>query len=249
MIDLNERKAFDLTALADEFERRRNAGDSRFEKYRVLIEEFEAAGSILRDLRAAELSLRTIEAIQSSQEMRMDFGQALFTHAVLCYCRATISRADARRRIDVDKKAFTPEQFKKHLDIKNLRSTAMAHYHKGLGRHGDIWVDDRVAIRPVDGRISSIDIYKRTNFRADAAHDLFELLTAAISYVSSERIRRKTSLDEAIAVAITKDEAFLDRLKAHSFDPDLYFQGLGKPSDEFWQDVSVARETLMPPAS
>ncbi|MHC2360536.1 hypothetical protein [Rhizobium leguminosarum] len=249
MIDLNEKKAFDLTALADEFERRKNAGDSRFEKYRVLIEEFEAAASILRDLRAAEESLRTIEAIQSSPEMRVRFGQALFTHAVLCYCRATISETNARRRINVDKKAFTPEQFKKHLDIKDLRSTAMAHYHKGLGRHGDIWVDDRVAIRPVDGRISSIDIYKRTNFRADAAHDLFELLTAAVSYVSSERIRRKTSLDEAIAVAITKDEAFLDRLKAHSFDPDLYFQGLGKPSDEFWHDVSVAGETLMPPAS
>ncbi|MBY5850585.1 hypothetical protein [Rhizobium ruizarguesonis] len=249
MIDLNEKKAFDLTALADEFERRKNAGDNRFEKYRVLIEEFEAAASILRDLRAAEASLRTLEAIQLTPEMRVDFAQALFTHAVLCYCRATVSETNARRRINVDTKAFTPEQFKKHLDIKNLRSTAMAHYHKGLGKHGDIWVHDKVAMRPVDGRLSSIDIFKRTNYRADAAHDLFELLTVAISYVSSERMRRKTSLDEAIAVAITKDEAFVERLKAHSFDPDVFFQGLGKPPDEFWQDIYVTGETLTPPDS
>lgn len=201
------------------------SGDKRSEKYRIAIEEFESAGSILMDLRATEQSVQLIAALQMDANARGAFGQALMTHAVLCYCRALVSETDRRRRINVDKKAYSPVMFRKHIAIKDLRSTAMAHYHKGKGPHGDIWTDDRLATRTVEGALSSVEVYQRANFIAAAIHDLNDLLSIAIPYVENERNRREQALDSMIQASAANDQLFFSKLSSHPFDPDAFFEG------------------------
>ncbi|MGX5664725.1 hypothetical protein ACWKW9_02020 [Rhizobium daejeonense] len=240
-IDLSGRHAFDLTALADELDRRQKNGDRRYEKYRIAIEEFEAAASILRDLRSCERSMQLLAEVQSDEGMRQAFGQPLFTHAVLSYCRALVSETNARRRINVDDKAYDQSLREKHLAIKNLRSTALAHYHIGKGKFGNIWTDDRVAVRPVNGSMSSIDIFLGTNYLGAAANDLLLLLATAIPYVWKERLRRQHALDVLIANAMQSDTQFVSRMESHKFDPTTYF-----PTEDsqtrFWTNESGGGE-------
>lgn len=232
--------SFDLTSLGDELERRMRSGDRRFEKYRVAIEEFESAASILRDLLACDASVRTLITIQEDAVARQTLGQALMTHAVLSYCRALVSETNNRRRINVDQKAYSAVMFKKHLAIKDLRSTAMAHYHKGKGPHGDIWINDRVTTRKVGGEFSAIEVFERTNFRAAAVHDLNDLLHLAIPYVTNEKSRRKERLDGIIRDALKSDPAFWDRLRDHVFDPHKFFRDHPPAIEAYWSDDIAA---------
>ncbi|MDX0065916.1 hypothetical protein GOB13_23325 [Sinorhizobium meliloti] len=238
-----KRAAFDLNALASDLAATREKG---YEHYRAAIKQFASAASTYHDLIASRDSIRTIVELQRNDHLRKAVGPALMTHAVLCYCRALDKKSKGRSTLDIEA-TYSEELLRKHKAIKDLRSTALAHYDRGKGPHGDIWVQDKIVTRTIEGRLSSVEVYLRSNFRAAAIYDLMDLLVVAVPYVRKERERRKTVLDSLFNEALDNDPAFVARLEQHPFNHDEFFEGTGKDSDGFWSDEAERGETFSMP--
>lgn len=232
-------EAFDLDKLAKLL-----GTDRRYADHVRIIEEFGSASSILQDLKTALGSLDTLSQISGDAGARGALGQPLMMHAVITYSRALISRTNNRRTMDVVKKAYTPEQRKKHDGIADLRSTALAHYHVPLGIYAAEWVDDR-AVAVIDGEhCRPTDVYTRYNFTKLAAEDLYELLSVAIAYVSFERERRAEEVRKML-LANKADAVFRQKLNAAPFDPENYFKSHVEV-EAFWAQIDTRAEHFIP---
>ena len=193
--------------------------DRRYKNDVRVLEEYSSACSIYRDLESAWASIMLIHQHESDDYFRANMAQALMMHAVITYSRALISRTDRRRRIDVVGKAFSPAQRKLHDAIADLRSTAMAHYHKPLGPFAAEWITDTTAF-VIDNEVVKLpqDFYRRHNYKKEAAEALFGLTEAALSYVSSEKKRRQEAVHKFLLSAVG-DKFIKSKFEECEFDP------------------------------
>jgi hypothetical protein len=207
--------------------------DRRYTDQVRILEEYSSACSIYQDLEAAAHSLMVLFEYQSDDNFRMNMAQAVFMHAVITYARALISRTDNRRTINVIDKAFTGEQKAMHKAIADLRSTAMAHYHKPIGPFADEWIADKITLIREEGKeIILNDIFKRSNFKKSAAEALTILTEVAMTYVEKERDKRKQAAFQMIMNS-SEDVLFQKKLAECSFDPGDFFPGTGW-EEGFW---------------
>ena len=233
-------EAFDLSELA-----RALSTDRRYGAEVRIIEEFASACSIYQDLTAASDSLRAINEIQFDDRARRTFSQALMMHAVISYSRALVSRTNNRRIIDVAGKAFSKEQRLKHAGISDLRSTALAYYHKPIGRYAAEWIDDRAVVISREGVFDPLkDVYTRSNYTKIAVEDLFELIETALVYVQTLKSRKADEVKSVLDKS-SSDPFFQKKLSECQFAPNRFF-----PSSEatraFWQNEQQTGEQILP---
>ncbi|TQX82851.1 MULTISPECIES: hypothetical protein [unclassified Rhizobium] len=237
-----KRAAFNLSALAESLE-----DDKRFVHHRRLVEQYGSACSIIRDLQNAREATVALSMIQHDSTFRQVFGPALTMNAVILYCRATASRTNARRRIAFEK-AMTKEQAQNHAGVCDLRSTAMAHYHKVEGKYGSDWSNDSIIIKEVDRDLRPpTEVFIRRNWTAALMTDLQDPIFLALKTATEEASLRRNELFELVAASREQDDLFARRMENFPFDHEDFFKGITLDGDFWDDDVEMAGETFSVP--
>ncbi|MGO6706085.1 hypothetical protein [Rhizobium leguminosarum] len=226
MTDTGERWAIDVTSVKGKLKDHKELADLV-----KAISSYEAAQSILAELREASSAIDELAKIQLDPTMRKRVGAALMTHAIITYCRATHSKADARWKVGIVKR-YSTDQEQKHRRIVDLRDKVIAHFGFPGEAHGARWHDERVVAKVVNGVESNGFVLKRANFLGDAIVDLIELLSVAIEEGRRIAEERGKAMSEAILSKVD-DQRLLSAIQSSPFDP-YDFWGPGEAADGFW---------------
>lgn len=219
------RKTFDLSLVAD---RMTGGKHAQFVK---AVRVFHAACSVALDLRAVRLSvdeLIRIDRAELSPELS-HLGQALLTHAVINYARATHSQAITRFNVGVTK-AYDARQRSLHNDIIVLRDKCLAHFGTG-----DLWHDERVLYLETDQGKSVTTAHRRINYRQDTIDALDELLDKAIPFLKQLQSQRADDLNSALQ-ALPSD--LNDAINKAVFEPIHFFGGDTEAHRKFWDEYA-----------
>jgi hypothetical protein len=196
-----EKMVVDLSAFYEESERQ----NIRQPLCRA-IQRYRTAASILRDLLNVRSAIEKLIAIFDTMQgdERSTIGEALLTHSVVTYARATNTTGKARWKVEFDRH-FNDAQKAKHKAIMQLRDNTFAHHSNGMGQFGEGWVTEKVLLEP---RQDGARVYAfRHNFayRSDIIDSLMELLEVAIPHVNQLARERAGELQSLLDAALKSD--------------------------------------------
>jgi hypothetical protein len=172
-------------------------------------EAFEAAGSIdLSDKEKSETELVRLEA--------------LFTHALMLYCRAVHSSSKARVKLDV-LGSYSEEQKLSHKSVVALRDQVVAHFGKGIDIAGGPWNEDHVVLWRGRGRYTYSYPSRRAAHKSRVANALCELIDAATDRIVAYAIDRQNRLMTLLNPLLATDSEVQRRIAVHRFDEHEFF--------------------------
>ncbi|TCA53738.1 hypothetical protein [Rhizobium leguminosarum] len=222
---MDGKQAVDITAVRHALQ-----GERDLKQLVNSIWQYEAAQSIVADLRDAKLSVEALIQIEADKEARRKLSGALMTHAVLSYCRATLPGSEGRAHIEMTGN-YSVDQKKKHKRIVHLRNNVFAHFGMPSKEHGSGWIEERAIIKIVGDREQPSFVRNRANYLGDVVEDLHELLQVAIDTGIAIREKRVAFMTEEIGKHV--DDPRVGRaIKSSPFNP-LKFFGAGQMED-FW---------------
>jgi hypothetical protein len=218
------KRALDLsTAIKDEDK------DSR-DEFVLSVRKMHAAMSVGLDLDAVKASVDRLMEMQenSDGDMPSDLANALLTHAIVIYSRATHTTSKHRYLVGVTK-AYTKEQKKLHKVIVDLRDNCLAHWGPGLDR----WYDERIIYIETDNSAGLTNVHRRTNYDHRIIFVLNELVTLAIPFVKTLQLERAAELGN-IMPSISKEMNKL--VDASPFDIKAFYGDMPDAEELFWED-------------
>ncbi|RWQ37047.1 MAG: hypothetical protein EOS20_13270 [Mesorhizobium sp.] len=210
----SRKKAFDLTAVLDELDAVQHEDLIR------AIKVFYAAESVELDLMDVAASVKLLEDIdKAAAEETSHIGNALLTHAVIVYARATHTTSRSRFNAGVTG-AYDGALKAKHLEMVELRDQCLAHFGPGKDR----WYDERIIYTEAATGDGLTATYSRTNFSRAVIENLDALLAAAIPFVKA---RQHDRADELGRVLHESDKQTWELIDKHPFDMEAFFKTPG----------------------
>jgi hypothetical protein len=166
---------------------------------------------VLGDVMAREASRRP----EDHEESDAIIGQALFTNALVLYCRVHGSH---KGRVAFSPAPHDERQKAAHQRITALRNRGVAHYENASGVGDTPWADDRIVYETERDRGRIAYPFARHNYRALDVSDLVELVQIA----ATEAARRRAIAEGELAAEIeglSSDAKFLQAVTEAVFDP------------------------------
>lgn len=181
----------------------------------------ESAVSIHHDLVEAKEALEVAGSLDISRNGHSAGElvqlEALFTHALMLYCRAVHSSTHARLKLDVLGR-YTAEEKRNHKILVALRDQVVAHFGKGLDLTGGPWNEDHVVLWRHRGRYSYTYPSRRTAHKGKIAGMLMELLDTAIARIIVYGTDKQDRLMALLNPLLDTDDALREMVMAHPFD-------------------------------
>jgi hypothetical protein len=222
----------------------RSIPSGRHQTFVKAVRSFEAAASVSLDLKAVKRSVELLLRYTDEPEERAETGvcDALLTHAVVIYARATDTSSPTRFKVGADK-AYTAGQKETHHKIMLLRNKCLAHFGPGEG----LWNEDRVIYFENDNEAGLTTVHRRTNFDTEVARELLSLVDTAIPYVNKLQKQRAEALSEAIG---TYSSSVTEFVESSHFDVSAFYGGRDDAIKQFMLDepftVSVSHRAVKP---
>lgn len=209
--------------------------------------------STRRDLSDAAHALEILSDLDEGQPFGVQdddvgmLGRALLVQAVTLYVRATKTRSNARKPVAISE-AFSKDERAVHQRICNIRDDALAHYGVGMDELRP-WASHKlVFIQRDDGDGRFVFPAKGTNWRANLALDLYNLLSVARKWLDSTLLTKLSDLDSALDLASSQDEWLASMCRASVFEPERFFPDQLNV-DDFWEGRTEIRSVRVPAAS
>lgn len=178
--------------------------------------------SAMMDLKAAIRCMEILAAIDATAggiQNNEDglLGQALFTHALIAYVRATHS-SGPRGPQDITA-GLTVAQKAQHKALCDLRNKAVAHFGPAATPKGPMY-DERLVLRMApDGDIPHY-VGNRFNYQGGLSTALHDLALTGAEILTK---RRDASFGLLVAHLMEHQALVLEALR-HRFDPEAFFQ-------------------------
>lgn len=194
------------------------------------VRAFHAVFSVALDLEAVRASVEELVQVdtQPMTDRNSHVGNALLTHAVITYARATHSKAVARFNVGVVT-AYNSRQREMHNAITNLRDKCFAHFGPG----NDFWNDERVVYLKSERGHAATVVHRRVNYRQATIESLKELVSVAIPHLETLKKHRAEELHEQMR---NLDEDTWGIIRNNKFDVDLFFEETPEIIKNFWED-------------
>ncbi|WP_457588333.1 hypothetical protein [Ensifer canadensis] len=205
MVEAVIKKAFDLSKVIT------NVDEAKHKAFIKAVKALHAAYSVELDLEAARISVAEVEQINNEalSDALSHRANALLTHAVVIYSRATHNKAVTRYNVGITG-AYSSRQKQLHKQITRLRDKCIAHFGPG-----ENWNDERVVQLYKHGSHGVTVVHRRTNYRAETIDALKELLAAGIPHVQHLQRQRSDELLDLIGAA---DENLAALIRQHEFE-------------------------------
>ncbi|RWN68716.1 MAG: hypothetical protein EOR99_06075 [Mesorhizobium sp.] len=203
-------KAFDLTAVVEKLH------PTRHKELIRAIKAFHAVESVGLDLTDVAASVQLLKDIDKAiSDQTSHTGNALLTHAVIVYARATHAQAINRFNVGVTG-AYNEALKAKHREIIDLRNKCMAHFGPGK----DHWHDEHVIYLETAKGNGLTVTHRRTNFSLRTIKELDALLKVAIPHVKKLQLDRATDLG---SILHKSDKQTWDLIDKQPFDIEVFF--------------------------
>lgn len=233
------RTAFDLSSVKEKLKAFRD-----FNNLVKAIERYEATQSVLKELRDVLETLETISDIQENPEFRKLYSAALTTHALVTYCRACHSKADARFNVGVTKQ-YTVDQRTKHKTVTDIRDRVIAHHGFPSEQKGKEWATERAVLIITGDKQKKQFVFSRANYLGSVLMDLHELVSVAIPTVE-DILRNTDGALDIVAQNHLADSRFQQALTSSPFDPSDFYEGK-EIIDLFWTGEKITIEVFRQP--
>ena len=219
------RRAFDVSTAISTLK----AGEHK--AFVKAVQRFHAAFSVSLDLQACMCSVIALEklSLEPAGETDGALGDALFTQAVISYCRAAHSTSSNRFMVGVTA-AYDEDQKKMHKHITTIRDKSLAH----SGRGESLWFDERVVLVETETRAGIVVVHKRMNFATTIVGALKGMLEVAIAHLSELQRERALELANLLDSVPSDLGAVIDRFP---FDPEQFYS---MSNDDFWGDKAFS---------
>lgn len=142
-----------------------------------LLEQFRASITISK----AELN-RDVGGVATNERMRV--AQSLLINSILHYTRATHSKSNDRRTLQIRPKV-TADQWSAHRALSALRDNAIAHYGFGPDNKKP-WVDERMIMVFEGDDILIRPYFRRSRYQDWEANALDELIPIATALAAEQ---------------------------------------------------------------
>jgi hypothetical protein len=233
MVEAVIKRAFDLSKVIASLD------EVKYKAFIKAVKALHAAFSVELDLEAARLSVTEVEQIsnESVSDTLAHRANALLTHAVITYSRATHNKAISRYNVGVAG-GYSSRLRQLHEQITELRDQCIAHFGSG-----DNWNDERVVQLVKHGCHGVTVVHRRTNYRTETIDALKELLAAGIPHV--RELQRQRS-DELLALLVAADDNLRTLIARHEFDVHGFLGASAIAMMKLWDEgaysVSVKSE-------
>jgi hypothetical protein len=230
--------AFDLTLLADQLR-----VDRRHDALVKAIDLVAGANSVRLDLDEAANALANVRALLDGSvgpiapERLPWLIEALQTHAVMLYCRATHTQP-ADRRLATGPGKLDQAQREARRHVTNLRDKVIAHFGEGGDQPQGNWVADRVVLQTEPVVHCSFPT-ARAGYKAHILNDLALLVAIAQAHCEKVFGARCDEVLRRIELA-RQDPAFDAKLEAHGFDEQSFFGASRSPGSPSTVEVAQA---------
>lgn len=215
---------FDLEALT-----RCHADDPGLAEFTKRVRSAVSAVSVRSDLKRATEMMRACEALSrtastapaAASVSREEAAtiQALFSQAVILYCRATHSGSKGRNKLQITNH-LQPDQRALHERFTGQRDRYFADYEDGLG-----WEEHNAVLAlDIEVRMMALSYPHATAYlRQDDAEQFEQLLERAYLIAHQQQEKMSRRLNEELNGLLERRPDFLNLLRSTRFDPESFF--------------------------